>query len=507
MISAPLPENESERLAALLRYEVLDTDAEIEFDDLVQLASQICQTSISLVSLIDAERQWFKAKVGLEADETPRELAFCAHAILQPTEIFEVPNALDDVRFADNPLVTGNPDIRFYAGMPLTTPEGMSLGTLCVIDTKPKTLTESQKFALRILAKQVTAQLELRLKVKDLQMRMEEIKRTQAKLIQHEKMATLGQLVASIAHEINTPLGAIRSSADSVTNFLSESLTALPLFLQKLNGEELRLFLEILEKTPTFPTTFTTKEKRQKKYALLDILEAEPKQIGKFDVNTFADLLVELELEGQWRNFLPLLDFENGAQILAQAFQIANIWRSHQNILTATDRAAKVIFALKTFSRAEQGSEKREINLNENIQTVLTLYQHLLRQGVELDVIWGQDLPLLSCFPDELVQVWTNLIHNALQALQQKNGDTAKLCIRTEKEENSLLVVITDTGIGIPKALQDKIFEPFFTTKRAGEGSGLGLDIVRKIVEKHQGRIDFESEEGRGTTFWVRLPL
>jgi signal transduction histidine kinase len=481
----------------------------------VQLASQICQVPISLVSLVDAERQWFKAKVGLEANQTPRELAFCAHAILQPTEILEVPNALDDVRFADNPLVTGNPEIRFYAGMPLTTPEGMSLGTLCVIDTKPKTLTEAQKFALRTLAKQVTTQLELRLKIRDLKLRIDEIKRTQAKLIQHEKMATLGQLVANIAHEINTPLGAIRSSADSVTAFLSETLTELPLFLQKLQPQELAFFLEILEKTPTLPTLSTTKEKRQKKYALLDAIEgALQKQSSmgmtaqdwKFDVDIFADLLVELELESYWANFLPLLTFEKGAQILNMAFQLANVRRSHQNILTATDRAAKVIFALKTFSRQEQGSEKREIDLNQNIQMVLTLYQNLLR-NITLETEWGNNLPALACFPDELAQVWNNLIHNALQALQQKNAGQTKLSIRTQKEGNSLLVTIADTGVGIPKSLQSKIFEPFFTTKRAGEGSGLGLDTVRRIVENHGGSLDFESEEGVGTTFWVRLPL
>ncbi len=166
MISAPLPGNEQERLAALEQYNILDTPEDEAFDELVKLASQICGTSISLVSLLDEDRQWFKARVGLEATETPRGLAFCAHAI-HGNDIMEVPDALQDERFHDNPLVTGGPAIRFYAGIPLETPGGHNLGTLCVIDTKPRNLTEEQKFALRTLGKQVIKQMELSLKMKE----------------------------------------------------------------------------------------------------------------------------------------------------------------------------------------------------------------------------------------------------------------------------------------------------------------------------------------------------
>lgn len=223
MIAAPCAANEQERLAALRRYGILDTAAEADFDAITTLLSAICDTPIALISLMDKERQWFKSKVGLDAVETHRDLAFCAHAILQ-RDVMVVPDATQDQRFADNPFVLEDPRIRFYAGAPLITPDNHAIGTLCAIDMRPRTLNANQMLALQTLSTHVVNLLELRLK-------LEETRRLHRVL--EDVTAERNQLFANINHEMRTPLNAIvgftkrlqkRIVKDSVPDYVTEGL-------------------------------------------------------------------------------------------------------------------------------------------------------------------------------------------------------------------------------------------------------------------------------------------
>jgi hypothetical protein len=180
-MKAPLPKNESKRIKVLWEYDVLDTVPEEVFDELADLAGLICGAPIALISLVDENRQWFKSKVGVTIKETSRDVSMCAHAILQQ-ELFIIADARKDKRFKDNPLVTAGPKIRFYAGAPLITPDGHALGTLCVIDKVPRHLTANQKQALRVLARHVMTQLELRRHARELVKSRDDVKAIKAEL-------------------------------------------------------------------------------------------------------------------------------------------------------------------------------------------------------------------------------------------------------------------------------------------------------------------------------------
>ena len=186
--------NEEARLRALRAYKILDTDPEKSFDDLTILASHICQTPVALISLIDSDRQWFKSKRGVDVNETPREVSFCAVAIQQPA-LFVVPDATQDPRFSSNPFVVSDPKIRFYAGAPFTSSEGHPLGTLCVVDVVPRSLTPDQEAALLALSRQVQAQFELRKNLMELRAALAERDRAES-----ERDRTMIELQQTLDH-------------------------------------------------------------------------------------------------------------------------------------------------------------------------------------------------------------------------------------------------------------------------------------------------------------------
>jgi len=209
------PENEFVRLKALKEYSILDTLPEEEYDDITRLASRICETSISTISLIDEKRQWFKSKIGLNATETSRNDSFCAHAIIEPDKIFTVKDSRLDSRFSDNPLVVGEPHVIFYTGVPLVSPEGLPLGTLCVIDDKPKELNDEQLIALQALSNQVVSLFELRKS----KMLLEKFsKDLETRNIELEKFAHVA------AHDIKSPLNNISSLTEILISQYSENL-------------------------------------------------------------------------------------------------------------------------------------------------------------------------------------------------------------------------------------------------------------------------------------------
>ncbi len=332
----------------------------------------------------------------------------------------------------------------------------------------------------------------------ELQTTLKDLRATQSQLIHSEKLAALGQLIAGIAHEINTPLGAIRASIDNVLDSFNDVTTNLPQLSQfMLVANRLQLFMSLLEKAKmAVATSLTSKEKRIAKRQLRQSLS----EANIENSSNLADILVYMRITENYSDLLPLLKDEQATNIVKIARNFVSIHNNSANINLAINKASKVIFALRKFAHQDISGEKSELDIIDSIDTVLTLYNNQIKQGIEI-IKHYQPIPIVKCYVDEIQQVWTNIIHNSLQAMQNKGTLTIKVFQSAEQ----IVISFTDTGSGIPIAIQERIFEPFFTTKERGEGSGIGLDIVKKIITKHQGEIEVESNEG--ATFIVTLPI
>jgi len=437
------------------------------------------------------------------------------HSVWRTQETLVLDNASTEIRFAADPYIVESQP-KSVLCLPLQK-QGKAIALLYLENRlTAEAFTNDRVEVLKILASQAAISLEnARLykeladyshtledkvseRTRDLSDALEQLKTAQDELIQQEKIAALGQLVTGVAHEVNTPLGAIRSSATNIADFLKNNLQDLPSFFQNLSGDRQRDFFRLLESAQRKPDDLSSRERRKRKRTIATQLEA----ADVHDVDNIADTLVELGVFDDLESFFPLLRDPHCQPILKTADRLCSLVKSTQTISTATDRAAKIVFALKSYSRLISADEKVKIQIPDSLDAVLKLYQNQFNQGVTVVRNYSDGLPAIWGYLDELNQVWTNLIHNALQAM--KNQGT--LTVAIERRDRQICIDITDSGAGIPPDIQGKIFQPFFTTQPPGEGSGLGLDIVRKIVEKHQGAIDFHSRPGK-TTFTVNLPI
>ena len=340
----------------------------------------------------------------------------------------------------------------------------------------------------------------LNLKNSALKQTMSELEDSQQQLIHSEKMAALGQLIAGIAHEINTPLGAIKASAGNNSKSFRHFENNLPEFLFRITDNDkalLKILLSMSISKIEKGVIASTREERKQKKEIVNYLEAIPLD----NAEALTELLLDMIEVSDLDELAPFLKDNNAYSVVNLAHNLSALERNNQTILTAISKASKVVFSLKNFSHHDMTGNKILSNINYGIQTVLVLYQNFLKQGCTVIENFG-DLPDILCYPDELNQVWTNLIHNALHAMQ----NIGTITIETYTENHTIVVKVTDNGSGIPKEIQEKVFTSFFTTKPAGEGSGLGLGICKRIIDKHGGNIALISQPGE-TTFTVKLPI
>ncbi|MBI3229854.1 MAG: hybrid sensor histidine kinase/response regulator [Burkholderiales bacterium] len=329
-----------------------------------------------------------------------------------------------------------------------------------------------------------------------------DLRNTQAQLIQAEKMASLGQLVANIAHEINTPIGAIKASGENIVTTLPEVLARMPVLLQSLEEGPRALFLDLLQHACNCVSEGSGVRSSRASRALRRETEKMLTQLGISDQRSKADMLVELHAQTKLQHYLPLLQHARADEFLTQACQVVLVLGNASNIHQAVGKVSKIVFALKTFAEGEDRSAMCASNVQQTLQAALQLYQSQIAKGIELHCDF-QPVPDLVCLPEELLQVWSILILNALQAMAYQG----RLEITLSQQQHEIVVQVRDSGCGIANDLLERIFEPFFTTRPLGEGSGLGLGIAQKIVAKHGGRIRVESIVGQGSCFTVHLPV
>lgn len=540
MKKPPSPANEAERLLALRSYAVLDTAAEPEFDALAKLAAHILETPIALVSLVDADRQWFKARYGLDAPETPRDVSFCGHIVATERPLI-VNDAHEDNRFVDNPLVTGAPNVRFYAGMPLTTPDGMVMGSLCAIDHVARRPSAKQLEMLELLAKQVVDQLEMRRARLELASEREQAREAAERLTM--VFATMAEGVT--VQDAHGRITDSNPAAQTISGMSSAQLRGVV-----NTGEAVRVVRENGTPMPfeEYPSTIARTTGKPVRGVVLGFYKPDDtltwvraNSVPRFDtdgafievVNTFHDITAHkaaTDRAAQQERLATVgtLSAGLGHEINNPlAYILGNIDFAIEEVraVAGPSPSARMAEVAQTLVEAREGAERirklvkglralaREdvvlygVPVAGVIETSISMAAHEIRKKATV-VQELQDLPPALADESRLTQVMVNLVMNAAQAFEGGDPSTNRITVSTARTpDNRIRIRVSDNGPGIPQHLLTRIFDAFFTTKPVGVGTGLGLPVSRNLIASLGGELLVESTPGEGATFTVLLPI
>ena len=402
---------------------------------------------------------------------------------------------------------TGEPIWVYYYVFSLRDVDGNTIGWATVsrnISERKQAEDEIRKLNAELEQRVQQRTEELENKNVALENAIAKLQETQSQLILFEKMTVLRHLISGIAHEINNPLGAIDSSRELLESGIGLLVSHISDIAGWLNDTDGTLLAELIENAGAgiaSAANLSFSEKRKCRSKIIELLT----QNNIKNAEDVGVLLIELNICENVERFFPLLRHENIIDKLRIIRSIVDSYVACNTIKTAVGKSAKIVNALRSYARKEGDTQNKVVSdIREGLETVLSLFQNTFKFFVNLDLDFDDDVPAIKCFPDQLNQVWTNIIQNALHAM----GNSGTLNISVRSQDGGVLVKVADHGCGMSPEVQARIFEPLFTTKPAGEGIGLGMDIVHMIiVERHNGRIDIDSEVGKGTTISVFLPV
>jgi len=505
-----LPEDELQRLHALRRYGVLDSQIEQVFDEFVVLVAKTFDVPIALISLVDSERQWFKARVGIEGSETPREVSFCGHVVADRDPLI-VEDTLEDVRFFDNPLVTGGPKIRFYAGAPLLTPEGYILGTFCVVDQKPRTLRADQLETLQLFARQV--------------MRILELRREAALSAIYRRLFETTKAFVAIVSQQGTILEVNRVWSDRLG--LSPEENALRGWFKLAVPEDGSKILQAFEIAKAGGVGEFELRMRAKAgdicwvswHVTEDTNEGFLYCVGH-DVTASIKAAEEAARVARMKSeFVSVVSHELRTPLTAVQVALGLLdggvvgelsgepREMVQIALVGAKRLARVIDDILDLRDVESGLLKLDLQDVELSGVARRAIADLHAEDDRARVVLEAPEPLwVRLDPERLYQILTNLLSNAIRF----SPSGLPIGVRIEHRGPSARVSVSDCGPGIPEAFQARVFEPFAQADasdvRRKNGAGLGLSIAKALVERLEGKIHFSSTENEGTTFHLEFP-